>query len=141
MVIAIFTLLLLATPFGSADVEICPGGPAFGFVSGSDRFDARTEEALDGYLENLDRPLWRPGWITVFPTVAGPADGPAHALAERRKITIAKRLSNRGLKTDRVRFEGLRSASPDEVDTNVYYSTLSTPRTTWKALVTPGIMC
>jgi hypothetical protein len=140
-VIPILALLLLTTPVASADVETCPGGPAFGFVPGSDRFDARTEESLNGYLENLDAPLWRPGWITVFPIVTGPVNGNARALAERRKTTIVERLSNRGLETNRVRFESLYAAASGDVDTDVYYSTLSTPRSTWKALVPPRIMC
>jgi hypothetical protein len=141
IVIALLALLLLATPPASADVKTCPGGPLFGFAPGSDRLDARTEAMLATYIKNLAVPLWRSGWITVSPTVLGRVDAQAILLAERRERTISRRLRQRGLESDRVRFGGLRSASPTEADADVYPSTLSTPEAVWRRLVTPGIMC
>lgn len=135
--IPFLAFLLLAKPTAPADAMTCPGGPIFGFVRGSDRLDR--DAALDTSIAYLRAPLWRSGWITISPVVAGPIDEQALRLAKRRELTIKRRLRGRGVKGDRIRFEAVRSALPGEAD--AYSSTVSTPKAVWDAHVTPGILC
>ncbi|GGE81953.1 hypothetical protein [Sphingomonas prati] len=139
--IALLALLLVTTPSIPADAQTCPGGPLFGFIPGTARLDTRTEEVIGAYIANINVPLWRSGWITVTPTVPGQIDGPARQLAERRKMTIARRLRHEGVDADRVRFAVLRFSVPGQDDADVYPSTLSTPRAAWEAHVPPEIAC
>ena len=128
-----------AAPSAEEGIVSCPG-PVFGFLPNSDEFHPGTEQALNGIIEHMNNPLWRHGWFSIEALVRNPDDPAVIELIGRRQRTVLRRLLERGIARERIRFATTAASdAPDLEDVLIIMSNVS--GRTWRQIVGPGMVC